>query len=109
MRTELELSMKFIVDPKEPISEHEVRALASMYEVLRSLQTPPPQLTELGQLVERCQPVHSMTAAERWAERQQRARDALARHDDKFQAARSLAITTNELMKWIAGPKVRTA
>ena len=107
MRTELELSMKFIVDPKEPISEHEVRALASMYEVLRSLQTPPPQLTALGQLVERCQP--KMTAAERWAERQQRARDALARHDDKFQAARSLAITTNELMKWIAGPKVRTA
>lgn len=101
MRTELEFSMKFIVDPAEPVSEHEMRALAGMYEVLRSLQSPPSQLNELQQLVERVRAAPGRPAS--WPERQRLARDTLAQCNDKYEAARALDITTNELMKWLAG------
>jgi hypothetical protein len=116
MRTELEFSVKFVVDPAEPVSKHEIEALAGMYQVLRTLQSPPEQLAALGRLVYNYQPTRMLNTPiprrlpakhrnDIWNKRRERARAVLAQHaDDRFAAARALGISSNELGKWLAGP-----
>lgn len=118
MRTELEFSLRFIVDPNEPVHADEVEALSTIYTALRRMQARNlvggEKLAALASTITAIKqpscPIikQTMSAQEKnalWRERKECAEAALARHHgDLFGAARDLNITTYKIQRWLAGP-----